>query len=138
MTFQILSYRVEKVSRPELTKDKGQEMKIKKSVDPSEVDSRQRKMPWWGYLILFGAILFFVSNIASYKAGQNKPNTYFGPASCAKSFVAIDNYLKTSQNELSTALVDTPAKDKVGVDEVTKLRKQCLGELEIIQKKGEK
>jgi hypothetical protein len=98
-----------------------------------EEQFKEKRMPWWGYLIIIASLAFIASNIFSYKAGQNKPNTYFGPASCAKAFVAVDDYLKNSQAELSSALTDTPVSDKVSVEEVAKLRKQCVGELPVIK-----
>lgn len=104
-----------------------------KEINLEESDPHRKSMPWWGYLIILAILAVIASNIFSYKAGQNKPNTYFGPASCAKAFVAVDDYLKNSQAELSSALTDTPVSDKVSVEEVAKLRKQCVGELPIIK-----
>lgn len=98
-----------------------------------EEQFKEKRMPWWGYLIIITSLAFIASNIFSYKAGQNNQNTYFGPASCAKAFVAVDDYLKNSQAELSSALTDTPVADKVSIDEVAKLRKQCVGELPVIK-----
>lgn len=106
---------------------------MKKDKDLDFQDREKKSMPWWGYLAIALILAFIASNIFSYKAGQNNQNTYFGPVSCAKAFIAVDDYLKNSQAELSSALTDQPVKDKVNIDKVAKLRKQCVGELPVIK-----